>query len=496
MNNVRAWVFLDTVVLPIPKILMLKCSGSGVAAADDATRKELPRAMDVRLVAVTQESAACARATASGFNVDTVSELQIFADKFGAHRLNEACSKFISLWENRPHLISTWKSGLDDQVVRSSYRSDLSINDDLTSPPPIRPHQQEPICLQPKAPILLRHTFSRESSMERNDLDKQHNTAADKEKKEESSTLDQAESTHVCQPARRLSVQDRISLFENKQKEYSGSGGKPVMTKSVDLQRMSSDVSSPSTTALEKAMLKRWRGASDMSIDLSSEKDTETILCIPSSVSVSQTKSSEEKNACSLNDTATNYIKSGSKIVPGRDGDSGLEDACSNRSEDGSECSKSNSKLGTGKSDGCKDQICGKIESRSFISRLEDQHNSVEKVKSLPASKNMEEILFGNEGKLKDSYRGEEQGGAKGRATSETQVTGSKGQCTPQSGQDEIPDKKEGFESIDISFTRSQKAPQKTMGDSGSYEGTDSRIREAFAALYKEGFGGNSVFST
>lgn len=290
-------------------------------------------------------------------------------------------------------------------------------------------------------------------------------------------------------------MQDRISLFENKQKEYSGSGGKPVMTKSVDLQRMSSDVSSPSTTALEKAMLKRWRGASDMSIDLSSEKDAETILCIPSSVSVSQTKSSEEKNACSLNDTATNYIKSGSKIVLGRDGDSGLEDACFNRSEDGSECSKSSSKLGTGKNDGCKDQICGKIESRSFISRLEDQQNSVEKVKSLPASKNMEEILFGNEGKLKDSYRGEEHGGAKGRATSETQVTRSKGQWTPQSGQDEIPDKKEGFESIDITFTRSQKATQKTMGDSGSYEGTDSKIREAFAALYKEGFGGNSLCS-
>ncbi|CAA3026847.1 Hypothetical predicted protein [Olea europaea subsp. europaea] len=33
------------------------------------------------------------------------------------------------------------------------------------------------------------------------------------------------------------------------------------------------------------------------------------------------------------------------------------------------------------------------------------------------------------------------------------------------------------------------------MGDSGSYEGTDSRNREAFAALYKEGIGGNSLCS-
>lgn len=51
-------------------------------------RKELLRAIDVRLVAVQQDlSTACARANAAGFNIDSVSELQMFADKFGAHRL-------------------------------------------------------------------------------------------------------------------------------------------------------------------------------------------------------------------------------------------------------------------------------------------------------------------------------------------------------------------------------------------------------------------------
>lgn len=51
-------------------------------------RKELLRAIDVRLVAVQQDlSTASARAAAAGFNVDTVSELQMFADTFGAHRL-------------------------------------------------------------------------------------------------------------------------------------------------------------------------------------------------------------------------------------------------------------------------------------------------------------------------------------------------------------------------------------------------------------------------
>lgn len=49
---------------------------------------ELLRAIDVRLMAVQQDlSTACARAAAAGFNADTVLELQMFADKFGARRL-------------------------------------------------------------------------------------------------------------------------------------------------------------------------------------------------------------------------------------------------------------------------------------------------------------------------------------------------------------------------------------------------------------------------
>ncbi|KAL9169636.1 hypothetical protein ABFS82_04G091400 [Erythranthe guttata] len=93
--------------------------------------KELLRAFDVRLVAVRQDlSTACARAAAAGFNVDTVSELQMFADRFGAHRLNNVCSKFISLSKRGPEL------GNQDGAVRSSYESDMSIDDDPTSPPP------------------------------------------------------------------------------------------------------------------------------------------------------------------------------------------------------------------------------------------------------------------------------------------------------------------------------------------------------------------------
>ncbi|KAL0463775.1 UNVERIFIED_CONTAM: COP1-interacting protein 7 [Sesamum latifolium] len=47
--------------------------GSGVTAADDATKKELLRAIDVRLAAVRQDlSTACARAAAAGFNIDSL----------------------------------------------------------------------------------------------------------------------------------------------------------------------------------------------------------------------------------------------------------------------------------------------------------------------------------------------------------------------------------------------------------------------------------------
>lgn len=51
-------------------------------------RKELLRAIDVRLSALKQDLVtACARASSAGFNPDSVSELVLFADHFGANRL-------------------------------------------------------------------------------------------------------------------------------------------------------------------------------------------------------------------------------------------------------------------------------------------------------------------------------------------------------------------------------------------------------------------------
>ncbi|KAL5995753.1 hypothetical protein ACLOJK_025822 [Asimina triloba] len=72
-------------------------------------RKELLRAIDVRLLAAEQDlTAACARASAAGFTLENVSELLLFADRFGAHRL--ACSTWF-----QPH---TWRGVVADRGAK------------------------------------------------------------------------------------------------------------------------------------------------------------------------------------------------------------------------------------------------------------------------------------------------------------------------------------------------------------------------------------------
>lgn len=256
--------------------------GTGATAAD-ATKKELLRAIDVRLVAVRQDlTTASARASAAGFNPDTVAELQLFAERFGAHRLNEACNKYISLCQRRSDLVNPWKSRLDDQAVRSSSGSDMSIDDPIedhswsntqNKRPTIHEsetnqhqvNQAKPSTSEkPKssfATIPTRRASAREEGRE-------GDKALEKEKEKTQEGV--SESTQPSQPARRFSVQDRINMFESKQKENRDTGGKPVVVKSLELRRLSSDVAS--APAAEKAVLRRWSGASDMSIDLSLEK--------------------------------------------------------------------------------------------------------------------------------------------------------------------------------------------------------------------------------
>uniref|UniRef100_A0A2N9ER24 COP1-interacting protein 7 n=1 Tax=Fagus sylvatica TaxID=28930 RepID=A0A2N9ER24_FAGSY len=297
------------------------------AAAADATKKELLRAIDVRLVAVRQDlTTACARASAAGFNPDTVSELQRFADRFGAHRLNEACTKYYSLCQRRPDVINTWKPGVDDTAVRSSTGSDMSIDDPTTedangshpttttgqvqqqSTTQNQPHLNQShlsTCQQPKLPT--RRNFNEKNEHNQPVPPATQNNKNNDKKEEAVPAVTESDSPPLSiaasQPTRRLSVQDRINLFENKQKEIGGGaagnngGGKPVVVvKAAELRRLSSDVSS----APPPPVLRRWSGASDMSIDVSGEKkDVESPLCTPSSVSssyVSQPKSNNNNN--------------------------------------------------------------------------------------------------------------------------------------------------------------------------------------------------------
>ncbi|PSR96215.1 Serine/arginine-rich splicing factor like [Actinidia chinensis var. chinensis] len=321
-------------------------SEDAAIAAANAAKKELLRDIDIRLAAVRQHfTTACARAAAAGFTPCTVSELQLFADQFGASHLNEACSKFISVCEGRPDLINQWRAGGEDLAVRSSYGSDMSIDEDFNEHHHSGPNQLEQSkhstwqqTSQPSTTTFsIRH--SRESSVDKGEEGKESDGGSvEREKREES--VKQSEST---QPTRRLSVQDRINLFENKQKENSG---KPSAAgkSSAELRRMSSDV------------LRRWSGASDMSIDLGGEKDFESPLCTPSST-VSQTKSEEKKQL--NNKTASGKSGSNHRVWDG--------------SEEAFESNKLNSALDRVESDVWNDQTRGKSGSGSNFCRAEDE---------------------------------------------------------------------------------------------------------------------------
>ncbi|KAH1240596.1 COP1-interacting protein 7 [Glycine max] len=245
-------------------------NGAGAITVADATTKELLRAIDVRLSAVRQDlTTACARASASGFNPHTVSHLKHFADRFGAHRFNEACTKYMSLYKRRPDLISHWPGG-DDRELRSSVSSDMSIDND--DGPNQAQDQAQPID-PPKPKPISNFASLRRSNTSVSSKDETSDTPTKEE------TESPAPAPTTAPSGRRLSVQDRINLFENKQKENSGG-------RAPELRRLSSDV------------LRRWSGASDMSIDGSGEKkDFDSPLPPPAS-SVSETKSvvvSEDK---------------------------------------------------------------------------------------------------------------------------------------------------------------------------------------------------------
>ncbi|XWS20026.1 hypothetical protein CRYUN_Cryun31cG0066100 [Craigia yunnanensis] len=397
--------------------------GAGMAAAADATKKELLRAIDVRLIAVQKDLAtAFARASAAGFNSDTVSELQQFADRFRAHRLNEACTKFISLCQIRPELLSPWRQGVADQVVRVSWGSDMSIDDpnedQIGSHVNSRPHQpsqnkHQEQQLQPNTMQTQHHIDQSKPATAQqpkpSSSTQQRSQKENKEEEKKEEWVTEFSPSQTSQPARRLSVQDRINLFENKQKETSSSGGKPIVVgKSVELRRLSSDVSSAPAVA-EKAVLRRWSGASDMSIDLGNDKkdgNSDSPLCTPSLSSVSQGKSNvfqglsgdnEQKDEKGLSDKV-NSVEVEPKSGPGRAADSGLKDQGEVQVQVGNLLGKEED-VGLKRRMNCKDQLGSQNNQyQSFKGKSEqvevgDQVVSQEKVKdSLTGDRGSSEV--------------------------------------------------------------------------------------------------------
>ncbi|CAA6664613.1 unnamed protein product [Spirodela intermedia] len=296
--------------------------------AADVTKKELLRAIDLRLAAVKQDlTMACARASAAGFTLESISDLRLFADHFGAHRLNVACSKFVSLCQRQPELMTrpqerqqpstpppvTWNGpplGFADRDVRGSSGSDMSIDDPedaaASTIPTAGPSAARPLSgpwpssntsgsnsghHQPQRPFRAR---SAEPPSHQEQKAPSLTKSSSSQKIVNESELKSSEAQPVG-GSRRLSVQDRISLFESKQKEQSGggviggiggkAGGKPE---------------------LRRLVLRRWSGASDMSIDLSSSnsnsntrKETEIASGTPSSSTTSNAQvcvKNEEKD--------------------------------------------------------------------------------------------------------------------------------------------------------------------------------------------------------
>ncbi|KAG7625187.1 hypothetical protein ISN45_At03g014390 [Arabidopsis thaliana x Arabidopsis arenosa] len=256
--------------------------------AADVTKKELLKAIDLRLAAVRQDLAtACNRASAAGFNPITVSELSQFADRFGANRLNEACTKFITLCQRRPELMSSWRVNQEEEAIRSSWESDMSIDDPSEDPSRDLATNRNQQHREYQTGMEEQSATGTSYCQHESKLKPQSSHDENDEEEEKSTVQNEPLVSQPRQLTRRLSVQERISMFENKQKENSGE--KTAVAKSTELKRLSSDLSS--SAGMEKVVVRRWSGASDMSIDLGNDRKDDTgdsPLCTPSSSSVSK----------------------------------------------------------------------------------------------------------------------------------------------------------------------------------------------------------------
>ncbi|CAD6223069.1 unnamed protein product [Miscanthus lutarioriparius] len=284
-------------------------AAAAAAAAADITKKELLRAIDVRLSALKQDlAAACSRASSAGFNPISVSELLLFANHFGASRLSEACTKFMSLCQRRPDISpqtaqpavsSHWKV-FDDGNVRGSSSSDMSIDE-----PQVDLGQSNNKSTVSGSGSQV-HRLSNSQGLEAAAEQQPKPTIQQVVDKQEAET-DASPAPAVGGLSRRLSVKDRINMFESQKKEQTPSSGNSnsagtgrVVPGKGEHRRV------PSGASMEK-LVRRWSSVSDMSIDLSNNessnlndrKDNGTPVGTPTSTDLeanSKVRANEDSN--------------------------------------------------------------------------------------------------------------------------------------------------------------------------------------------------------
>jgi hypothetical protein len=170
------------------------------------------------------------------------------------------------LCKRRPELIakhqqtqSQWKE-FDDSNLRASTGSDLSIDE----PEPPKNTGSKPQKLY-SDPVPVQHSKLISQPEEK---DKQ----PDSVEPHQTGSIGTRSATTTT-GLRRLSVQDRISLFEKQASTSTVSSG---ATKGAVSGSKPEHRRVPSNTSMEKSVLRRWSGASDMSIDLSTSVNSDT----------------------------------------------------------------------------------------------------------------------------------------------------------------------------------------------------------------------------
>ncbi|CAL9759386.1 unnamed protein product [Musa acuminata subsp. burmannicoides] len=300
---------------------------TSTTATVDTTKMELLRTIDLRLTTLEQDLAtACARAFSAGFSIENVSELLLFAEYFDADHLNEACKKFILLSQRHPELIGKQQqSKAMESSANGNIRSSSSLDTDMSIDEPELVHGGGGKPPDGDGLQLHNPNVSKPSHFNTTPLSGTSQQAKLIKQRLEGAMLEQpvppASSANVPAQSggasfRRLSVQDRINLFEGKQKEQSASSRNistagvinKVLAGKGEQQRLPSDVS-------EKSVLRRWSGASDMSIDPSSsssksfndQKESGSDVGTPTSANLQLQSMSktEEAEVSGFEDTAT-----------------------------------------------------------------------------------------------------------------------------------------------------------------------------------------------